>query len=179
MAIKPFNPNLLVLDDGQEFDTTGLPGLALKHLGRQQEIQRKSNMDAEGREANPFYGLWGNPASNFASDNPMPGFGGYFGILQGKENAAAQAGKRFKFDLSSWGNDKALDVPTGRTYFTNAGEVAPGLRGRPNAALAGMQNASTTQNGYYTPDEIAQAGGEEALTESRRRAFSALKGRSY
>ena len=176
MAVKPFNPNLLVLDDGSLTDTRGLPGLALKFLGQEQERQRQANMESEGREQDPYYGLWSSPASKFAASNPMPGWGGYFGLLQGKENAANAQGRNFKFDLNSWGNDKALDVPTGRTYFANAGEVAPGLRGRPNAALAGLQNASTTQNGYYTPDEIDQAGGNDALTESRRRAFAKLKG---
>jgi len=173
MAVKPFNPNLLTLDDGSSTDTAGLPGLALRFLGQEQERQRASNMDAEAEEANPFFRL-NRPINSLGA---APGWGGYFGLLQAKENAAGQQGRNFNFDVDSWGNDKALDVPTGRVYNTGAGEVAPGLRGRPNAALAGLQNASTQKSGYYTPDEIEQAGGNEALTEARRRAFAGLKGR--
>ena len=44
MAVKPFNPNLLTLDDGSSTDTAGLPGLALRFLGQEQEPPRASNI---------------------------------------------------------------------------------------------------------------------------------------
>ena len=56
-------------------------------------------------------------------------------------------------DVGSWGQEKALDVPTGRTYNVSAGQVAPGMRGRPSAALAALQGLSPSRGGYYTPDE--------------------------
>lgn len=171
MAVrKPFNLNLLVLDDGQQINAE--PGLGMQLVGQEQIRQRRAVDEAQRRETNPFPSFGGS----FSLPNPM--WDGYFGLLQGKENAAQQQGRGFRFDVDSWGNDKALDVPTGRTYFSGAGEVAPGLRGRPgNPAIAALQGAVPSKNGYYTQDEVEQASGHDALNESRRRAFQALKGR--
>lgn len=57
----------------------------------------------------------------------MTGWGDFFDMLYGKG-----------VNLSGFGFNKQLDVPSGRTYSVDAGEVAPGMRGG---------------GGWYTQDE--------------------------
>lgn len=159
-----FNPNLLVLDTGEVIDATELDPGALRDLGRRQEEARAQYYYKKPHEYLHWL-VWnrGDP------------FGGYFGLLQAKENAANLAGRSLRFHPSGFGFAKALDVPTGQSYNLGAGELPPGFRDRPSAALANRQYLSTTQRGFYTPEEVEGAGGTDALTRARQRALESLR----
>ncbi len=103
---RPFNPNLLLLDDGREFDTTNLSGLDAKFIGKEQHRLRQSSEIEKGYERRMMGMLQGGTFSNFLKspyDNLGVGdvanpWAAYSGLLQGKENAAKQAGMNFSFD---------------------------------------------------------------------------------
>lgn len=94
-----------------------------------------------------------------------PGWTGYSGIMAGLNNAAKTQGYNFDVDVKNWGNSKAMDVPTGRTYSMDAGEFAPGMRARPSKAIAALTRADPNKRGYYTPDEweVAKSGMQRAF----------------
>lgn len=94
-----------------------------------------------------------------------PGFRGYSGIMRGLARGAQAQGRGFDVDVEDWGNSKQMDVPSGRTYSVDAGELAPGMRGRPNAAIAALTGADTNKRGYYTPEEF------EGARQGLQRAF--------
>lgn len=77
---------------------------------------------------------------------------GYFETLKGKN-----------VDFGGWGTTKALDVPTGKTYNLDAGEVAPGL----TAA------AKNPQLGYLFPKGLEVEGGP--FQNRRQQMIDALR----
>lgn len=84
----------------------------------------------------------------------MTGWGDYFDMLQGKN-----------VDLGGFGRTVDYDVPTGRSYSREAGEVAPGMRGAINRVgndqyAYGVTQAAgpgfrPTRGGWYTPEEMS------------------------
>lgn len=110
--------------------------------------QRFADMyDRIGTGGLPGRGL-GLP-SNVLPDRAWDGF---FGSLQQAAEAAASQGKKFGVDWGGFGVLKALDVPSGKTYNTELGEVAPGQR-RANPVMARAQGLDPNKAGWYTPDE--------------------------
>ena len=159
---RPFDPSSLMLDSGESF-AGELDPASLRNIGIQQNDQRRAQIAAddasmEGRKRG--LGLGGSS------------WDAWFGLMQARENAAGASGRRFDFDVDGFGTNKAIDVPTGRSYNMDAGEVAPGLRGR-NPEIAQEQGLDPKQSGYYTPDELrslSRNGLSNALNGIRRRA---------
>lgn len=155
-----YNPGLLVDDEGNPRQATG--GLDDRFWAEDFMRKRaaKANQDWWQRRASGDRTIGFLPPSSLpAGTLAGPGWTGYSGIMAGLANAAATQGKNFKLDIDSWGNTKDLDVPSGRTYSRDAGEIAPGLRGRPNKAIAALTGADPSKRGYYTPEEWEQAKG--------------------
>lgn len=151
-AKRPFNPSGIRLDDGREFDTTGVAGPALQRLGQMQEAEGDAAYEGEQRDANPFWGL--SPSGmNFAAakvrniGNPMSG---YFGLLQGKENAAQAAGKQLHANFRRWGNPDAniADDPNS-SWNTNEGPF-----GRFGAGTGSMGEADRADAPIPTGDSM-------------------------
>ena len=99
------NPNLFRYDDGVTEDTTGQTGLGIQMMGREQNRQRRAavqeqnwNQMMQPGQFGPLRGL-----SYGLGLGGSPGWDGYFGAMQGKENAAAAQGGQFDLDLGSWG----------------------------------------------------------------------------
>jgi hypothetical protein len=165
-----------------------LGGLKSRVMG---QATREANQYAtkqalsEGMAQGPYFGLDRNMAlaqqagdrrramQREETENPeafwSPAFGHKFGLYGGIGDAANEAffeslrGKNV--DLGGFGRTVDYDVPTGRSYSRDAGEVAPGLRGAvnkqdPNYAYAVTQASGAdfkpTKGGYYTPEELAQ-----------------------
>jgi hypothetical protein len=197
---RPFDPNSFLLDNGQYLSGQSQQGqspLAMKELGVQQNRLRGTQVANEDfnrayQGGNPGFG----PLPRAAGPLPDSNWDAYFGLLQARENSANQSGRNFNFDERSWGNPKALDIPTGRTYDQspvgygygeggkigynpNLRELAPGQRGRPNAYTAAIQGLNPNQGGYYNEDEYnsMNSGGVNTLQPSIQRALEALFGR--
>lgn len=140
---RGFNPTALTLDDGRSF-AGNMTGNSLLNIGAEQHRLRSAQVaqddfDTEygpnrgfgpGRMLRPLGSPWDNA---------------YFGLMQARENAANESGRNFNFDERSWGNAKALDVPTNYVYHSNAGELAPGYRKGPGGT-----------KGSYRPGEVAK-----------------------
>jgi hypothetical protein len=98
-----------------------------------------------------------------------PAFGHKFGLYGGIGDAANEAffeslrGKNV--DLGGFGRTVDYDVPTGKSYSRDAGEVAPGMRGAVNrvgndqfaydVTEASGPDFKPSRGGWYTPDELA------------------------
>lgn len=170
MARQPYNPSLLMDDEGNVREAQG--GGADKMWA--EDFMRKRAMKtshdwwqrrAAGEKNIGFLPPSSLPAGTLAG----PGWTGYSGIMAGLKNAAEAQGYGFKPDVQSWGNSKQLDVPSGRTYSVDVGELAPGMRGRPNKAIAAFTGADPNKRGYYTPEEWETAKG------GMERAFRGLR----
>ncbi len=166
MARQPYNSSILIDDAGDAREAQG--GLDDRLWGERFMRDRAANMSqdwwkrrAGGDRTSGFLQPSVMPAGTLAG----PGWSGYSGIMAGLANGARAQGYNFRPDVESWGNEKEMDVPTGRTYSVDAGEVAPGMRGRPNKAIAALTGADPSRRGYYTPEEwaVAKSGFERAF----------------
>lgn len=149
--------------------------------GQQVVNQRRAQMDQDywsGRRSGGVVGgvdLGADYGKGYGNDGTP--WGDYFQSLVGKEALTQQAGMRPNIDVFGIGRLKAQDVPTGMTYATYAGEVAPGLRGAANRlfdagtanSLAGEQGIDPSRGGWWTPDEFNRIG--QAGIAGLRRAF--------
>ena len=143
--MNPIIQALLKGSLGQDQERTGLNIDAVNKVGGQRFSDAYERV---GQSGNPKYGL--NLPSTVLPDM---GWDAFFGSLQQKEEEAQKAGKNFKMNWSGFGRLKDQDVPSGKIYDRESGEVAPGLRGRPNAATAALEGLDPNKSGYYTEDE--------------------------
>jgi hypothetical protein len=91
------------------------------NFGRQQIEARRQQLREQEDPSGLTRGgrLVGGPAPSAAWD-------AYFGILQGKENAAQASGRRLNFDERAWGNPSVQDFsPEGRGMRYGRGEIPP------------------------------------------------------
>jgi hypothetical protein len=104
------NPNLFQFDDGRFIDLSGASGLGVKEAGVEQNRLRRAGimqqnmaqqMDPARSSFGPLKGL-----HEGLGLGPNPQWDGYFGALQGKENADESQGGNFRFGRGSWGNPK-------------------------------------------------------------------------
>ncbi len=122
------NPNLFRYDDGREEDVTDQTGLGIQMMGREQNRQRRAGVQEQNWQhmmqpgsSGPLRGL-----SYGLGLGGSPGWDGYFGAMQGKENAAAAQGGQFDFDLGSWGPQE--NSLSWSTRLKNGPDVMEGLR---------------------------------------------------
>lgn len=101
--------------------------------------------------------------SEYADYTP---WGDFYAALVGKEANTQKAGMKSNINIGSMGRLKAQDVPTGKVYDTEGGEVAPGLRGAPPEWAQAQQGLRGGSKGWYTPDEWSGMG---QLSQSRVR----------
>lgn len=98
-------------DDGRVEDTSGHSGLDVMLMGQEQNRLRREQVMQQNRERqmqpNPGYGpLKGLMDGLGHGPNPM--WDGYFGAMQGKENAIAAQGGKSKIDIAgSWGPQRS------------------------------------------------------------------------
>ncbi len=135
MAIKkrPFNPNLLALDDGTEIGAQGL-GLGSKFVGREQNRQRRAGMLGQNIAA-PIQRPQGTAGPLKSRLNSGMGQGSFiggldpsadalFGLLQAKENAAGLSGMGFEVEPNAASvDDDFFDLPEA-TQRRGAGAMA-------------------------------------------------------
>jgi hypothetical protein len=104
------NPNWLQYDDGRWEDTEGQSGLGVNLMGRQQNALRRAallehntaQMMAPG-QMGPLRGLM-----HGSGLGGSPEWDGYFGAMQGKENAVRAQGGRIGIDMAgSWGPQRS------------------------------------------------------------------------
>lgn len=103
-----------MFDDGRYEDVSNQSGLGMQMLGREQIRQRRA-ADMQRRSAemmNPQMGSFGPLKGLMSGANlgPLPdqGWDGYFGAMQGKENAVQAQGGRIGIDmLGSWGPQRS------------------------------------------------------------------------
>ncbi len=99
------NPNLFMYDDGRIEDASDQTGLGIQMMGREQNRQRRASEQEKNWQRMMQPGSFG-PLQGLNSGLGLggsPGWDGYFGAMQGKENAAALQGGQMDFDLGSWG----------------------------------------------------------------------------
>lgn len=102
------NPNLFMYDDGRMEDTTGHDGLGIQMMGVEQNRLRRAKVMEQNREQQmqqrgfgPLRGL-----HDGLGLGPNPAWDGFFGAMQGKENAIQAQGGKFNFDERSFGKTK-------------------------------------------------------------------------
>lgn len=160
-----YDPSLLIDERGETHRARG--GLADRLVGmnieRDNNARRRHNWSVGDLRRRSFTIPHADPGALRGA-----GWGGYSGIMRGLAKGAEAQGRGFKVDLDTWGNTKDFDVPTGRSYSREAGQVAPGMRGRPSKAIAALTGADPQRGGYYTPDEFEHA------REGLMRAFRGL-----
>jgi hypothetical protein len=123
------NPNMFMYDDGRAEDAGQQTGLGIQMMGREQNRQRRAAEQEKNWQRmmqpgqGPLVGL-----SHGLGLGGSPGWDGYFGAMQGKENAAAAQGGQMDFDLNSWGPqessvswDKRFRTPVTIQGLKNAG----------------------------------------------------------
>lgn len=134
-ALKSFNPNGVMLDDGRQFDLTGLTGPNLQQVGAEQgRLRDEAARAAAWNSGNPNAVMEQSRAEMLRPKE----FGDFFGLLQAKENAAAAAGKDMNVDLvgrrgmGGIGFLKAMD-DGGTSYSPSDFEPVLGVEGGPRA----------------------------------------------
>lgn len=138
------NPNLFMYDDGRVEDTAGHSGLGVMLMGQEQIRQRRAREAQQNAEnfsnqvANGGFGF--GPLKGLSSSpnlGPLPdaGWDGYFGALQGKENAVRARGGKSNIDMAgSWGPQKSQ-------IRWNTGRMTPPV-------VQGLRDAGLRYGGY-------------------------------
>lgn len=102
----PLNPNLFMYDDGRLEDTSGQSGLGLQMMGQEQNRLRRAQIMEQNRarQTQPYMGGPLKGLMDGLGLGPNPMWDGYFGAMQGKENAIAAQGGKTNIDMrGSWG----------------------------------------------------------------------------
>lgn len=119
MAKQPFKPTLFLGDDGRLLDTEDYSPLGLAQLGEEQEGLRRRNMYQQNwenlmqRPQGPI-GPLKSPGEGFGLTGPLgkDQWSGYYGLMQGKENAARMQGYGFRADSPGTYKRESLYRPT-------------------------------------------------------------------
>lgn len=119
---RQFDPQELIGDDGTSLRVDDRNPVGMQQFGERQIEERRRQLRETEDPSGLLRGgrLLGGPLPDKAWD-------AYFGVLQGKENAAQAAGKRLQFDERAWGNPKVQDYsPAGRGMgYSPAAEDEP------------------------------------------------------
>ncbi len=103
-------PNLFQYDDGQWEDTEGQSGLGVNLMGRENVRQRRAQLLDQNTAAMMAPGQQG-PLKGLMYGMGLggsPEWDGYFGAMQGKENAVGSQGGRIGIDMrGSWGPQRS------------------------------------------------------------------------
>lgn len=108
MPRQPINPNLFMYDDGTTEDLSTQSGLGVGLAGQEQIRQRRARMMDENSR-NRMTGVPFGPLKGLYDGMGLGGssaWDGFFGAMQGKENAVQAQGGNFNFDETSFGNWK-------------------------------------------------------------------------
>lgn len=108
MPRYPINPNLFQYDDGTYEDLSTQSGLGVGLAGQEQNRQRRASVMDQNWQQMMQPGQVG-PLKGLMSGLGLGGntaWDGFFGAMQGKENAVASQGGNLDVDVNSIGNWK-------------------------------------------------------------------------
>lgn len=159
MANQPYNPNLFLGDDGRLIDTSDYPGASLQQLGEEQDMRRRQAMywknwdnafeTNKARSVGPLK----SPGEGFGLTGPLgkDQWSGFYGLMQGKENAAKMQGYGFQGAHPGTYKREALYQPTwnpleGQSsavgeFAKDADRESAYFRRRDSGPLAGLRRA--------------------------------------